>query len=377
MKVPFNALDQQHTAIMHELLEAVSRVIRSGTFIVGGELEHFEKRFAAYHNRQYAIGLNSGTDALILSLRALDIGPGDEVITTGNSFITTVSSIVLVGATPVLIDIADDDNIDANKIVAAITPRTKAILPVHWMGRPAQMDLICSIAQAYNLEIVEDCAQAISATFNHQLIGTFGTCGAFSLHPFKTLGACGDAGVVITDDVAIAERLKRLRHNGLSMQGVCDEWSNNSRLDEMQAAILNVKFNYFEAWTRRRLEIAHYYDEHLGDIFNLVLPKPNDQTYQSVYHTYIIKTPYREELRRYLFEQGIETRIHYGTPIHKQPAMKRMISLPKIEKMSEEIVSLPIYPELTDAQLAYIVESIKSFYVKKSSESLCKYPIHT
>lgn len=366
MQIPFSGLDKQHTALLPELMPSIEQVLKSGNFILGEPVEEFEQRFADYHHRRHAVGVASGTDALILALKALDIGKGDEVITTSNTFITTVSSITLVGATPILVDIGADDNIDVNKIEGAITERTKAILPVHWTGRPCNMERVCAIAKANKLKIIEDCAQAVSARFKNKLVGTFGDVGCYSLHPFKTLNACGDAGIVITDDERLASRLKAFRQNGISAQGRCEYWSSNSRLDSLQAAILNVKLNYFEDWTKRRIEIADFYTNHLSEVAQLCLPKMSDDDYSPVFHTYILKANDRDALRAYLQEKGIETRVHYETSVHKQPAAIKAFGFTKrlsiTEDISKKVLSLPIYPELEQAQLEYIVQEIKSFY---------------
>lgn len=374
MQIPFSALGKQHEMLLPELMSSVEQVLRSGHFILGQPVEEFEKSFAQYHQRKYAVGVGSGTDAIILALKALGIGEGDEVITTPNTFITTVSSIALVGAKPVLVDIGADDNMDVEKIEQSITPRTKAILPVHWTGRPCDMEKICEIAKKYNLKIIEDCAQAIAARFKDKLVGTFGEMGCFSLHPFKTLNACGDAGVILTDDPNLVEKLKALRQNGLSGQGSCHYWSNNSRLDSLQAAILNVKFKYFETWTKRRIEIANYYTQQLQGISEISLPKVTDKKYHSVFHTYIVKTNKRDELRTFLKEKGIETRIHYDISVHKQPIAVKNLGykegiLPNADYISGRVLSLPIYAELEQQQLNYIVEQVKSFYNTNGGKS--------
>ena len=313
------------------------------------------------------MGVNSGTDALILALKALGIGPGDEVITTVNTFITTVSSIALTGAKPVLVDAGEDDNIDVQQIEKHITNKTKAILPVHWTGRACQMDKIVELAQKHGLKIVEDCAQAISARYKNQLVGTFGDCSAFSLHPFKTLNACGDAGIILFDDENLYNTLWALRQNGLSKTGVCQHWSNNSRLDSMQAAILSVKLNYFEQWTDKRIQIAEAYHECLSPISDIQLPTMNDPNVSAVFHTYIIHAKRRDALQAYLKDKGIETRIHYQVPIHKQPIAIQTLgyadhAFPRMDHIAQHALSLPIYPELRDDELAYIVQTIQSFY---------------
>ena len=367
MQISFSSLDKQHEELLPELMSSIEKVLRSGSFILGKDVKLFEQRFADYHQRKFALGVNSGTDALILPMRALGIGPGDEVITTVNTFITTVSSIALVGATPVLVDAADDDNIDVLQIERYITEKTKAIIPVHWTGRPCQMDKIVELATKYQLKIIEDCAQAISARYKKQLVGTFGNVGSFSLHPFKTLNACGDAGVILTDDEQLMESMYALRQNGLSKTGVCNHWSNNSRLDTIQGAILNVKFNHFESWTGKRVQIAHAYNECLNQVSEIRLPKLSDEDSYAVFHTYIIHAERRDELQHYLKSNGIETRIHYQVPIHKQPVAERTLgyregNFPQMDHISRHALSLPIYPELKDNELNYIAQTIKSFY---------------
>lgn len=367
MQVPFSKSDQQHVEMLPELLAASEAVFRSGQFTLGEPVERFEQQFADYHGRRFAVGVNSGTDALWLSLRALNIGPGDEVITSSNTFITSVSSIAMVGATPVLVDIGDDDNLDVNVIEQAITPKTKAIMPVHWMGRPCNMDKIVALAEKHNLHIIEDCAQAIAARFNGKLVGTFGIAGCYSLHPYKTLNACGDAGIIITDDQDFYERLRMIRQNGLSPTGVCHRWSNNSRLDPLQAAILQVKFKRLKQWTERRIQIAEYYHQQLKEVAEITLPTIHDDRYAAVYHTFIVKAQKRDALRQYLDSKGIVTRIHYGTPIHQQPAAQGCVrtvpnGLPRLEAVSTQVLSLPIYPELSLEELDYVVKHVHEFY---------------
>ncbi len=367
MPILFSALDQQHAQLLPEILTSLESVLREAHFVLGKSVSEFEKKFANYHGSSFAIGVNSGTDALILSLRALDIGEGDEVITTANTFITTVSSIALVGATPVLVDVGADDNIDVGQIEKHISGKTKAILPVHWTGRPCNMEQLVKLAKKHNLEIIEDCAQAVSAKYKGQRVGTFGRLGCFSLHPYKTLNACGDGGIIITNDASLADKIRVLRQNGLSADGTCHYWSNNSRLDTVQAAILNIKFKYFEEWTKHRIEIAAYYSEQLRDVSQIITPAISDDEYYSVFHTYIIKAERRDELKEFLRDQGIETRIHYQVPIYRQPvAVKKLRcrpeDFPHMERVSQRALSLPIYPELDLTQQKDIIEKIKAFY---------------
>lgn len=373
-KIKFSALDKQHQQLLPELLEATRQVLSSGNFILGDAVSQFETTFADYHKISHAIGLASGTDALILPLKALGIGPGDEVITTVNTFITTVSSIALVGATPVLIDAGPDDNIDVDKIEAKITPATKAIMPVHWTGKPCDMDTLMKIANKHNLHVIEDCAQAISARYKGKLVGTFGAIGCFSLHPFKNLNACGDAGIIITDDQALADKIWALHNNGFARQGGCEFWSSNSRLDTLQASYLNIKFNYFEKWTDQRTEVAARYIEklkHIGEIELPSLPMSKEDRY--AFHTFIIKAQHRDELQKHLNEHHIETKLHYKIPIYRQNIAKKTLDcgpeeFPRMEHISNHCLSLPIYPELLEDELNYIVSAIESFYGAHSKQ---------
>jgi dTDP-4-amino-4,6-dideoxygalactose transaminase len=272
-------------------------------------------------------------------------------------------------AQPVFVDVRDDYNIDPTLIEQAITPRTKAILPVHLTGRPADMEPILDIAKHYNLHIVEDCAQAVTAEYKGKSVGGFGTIGCFSLHPLKTLNACGDGGVLTTNDTALAERFKILRNIGLKSRNECVTWSGNSRLDNIQAAILLVKLNYLSAWTEKRRANAHFYQRHLVNLQQLKMP--NDKPYErSVYHTFVVQTDSRNELKTYLAGYGIETAIHYPVPIHFHKAALKLGyglgSFPTTERHAQRILSLPIYPELTTNELSYIVESIQKFFKDKT-----------
>ncbi|WP_457786649.1 DegT/DnrJ/EryC1/StrS family aminotransferase [Geobacillus sp. Geo 8.1] len=364
MKVPYVNIGLQNKLILEELNEAINNVIKSGQFILGDEVEKFERNFAKLTNAKYAIGVNSGTDALILTLLAYGIGPGDEVITVPNSFLATVAAIELVGATPVLVDVDKDQNIDVSQIESAISTKTRAIIPVHLTGRPANMDKIMEISLKYDLYVIEDCAQAVGATLNNKHVGTFGHAGAFSLHPLKNLGACGDAGVIITNDKELALKLRLWRNHGLINRDECVHWAYNSRLDSLQAAILNVKISYLDKWTKRRREIAKAYCEQLKDL-PLYLPVEKEGEV-CVYHAFVIQTKERDKLKAYLEEKGIETKIHYPIPIHKQLAAREKsyghIKFKMAEKQASEILSLPVYPELTNEQVDYVIKNIRDYF---------------
>lgn len=364
-KISYVNIAKQNAPIKSELLRAIERVIDHGQFVLGKEVEELEKRFSEMCGARFSVAVNSGTDALILSLRALHIGAGDEVITVSNSFVATASSIYLAGATPVFVDIRDDLNIDPGLIEQAITRKTKAILPVHLTGRPADMNTLMSIAKKHKLHVIEDCAQAVLAEYSGKRVGSFGTVGCFSLHPLKTLNACGDGGMMTTNDEALYGELKLLRNLGLKTRDECVVWSNNSRLDTVQAACVLVKMNYVEQWTEKRREHAQYYQQHLSSVKQVKCPldQPSER---SVYHTFVIQAQQRDRLKQYLLEKGIETAVHYPIPIHLQPAYQKLgvasPDCPRTEKLANLILSLPIYPELDASDLNYICETIKEFY---------------
>ncbi|MCK5214156.1 MAG: DegT/DnrJ/EryC1/StrS family aminotransferase [Candidatus Omnitrophica bacterium] len=365
MKVPYINLIDQHADIKGELLEAMEQVLDTGQFILGPHVEEFERRFAELCHTRYAVGLNSGTDALMLALKVLGAGPGDEVITAPNSFATTATSIVLVGAKPVFVDIREDYNIDPDLIEAAITPRTKAIMPVHLTGHPADMGSIMDIAKKHKLFVVEDCAQAVCAEYHGKRVGSIGDMGCYSLHPLKTLNACGDGGIVTTNNKEYYERLRIYRNNGFKGRNECVVWSNNSRLDSIQAAVLLIKMDHIEEWTRIRRENAKFYQDSLANISQVHFPidKPYEK---SVYHTFVVQVERREELMAFLTEKGVDTKIHYPVPIHMQPAAKELgyekVIFLQTDGQTEKIMSLPIYHGLTVEQLKYVVECIKEFY---------------
>ena len=363
--IPYVSLTAQHRALKGELLAAIAEVIDRGQFILGEQVEQFEQRFAEICGVTHAIGVNSGTDALILALRAVGCGPGDEVITVPNSFVASTACIRLVGAQPVFVDVRDDYNLDSSKLEAAITPKTKAIVPVHLTGRPCEMDAIVELARARGLAVVEDCAQAVMAEYKGRRVGSFGAVGCFSLHPLKTLNACGDGGVLTTNDEALADELRVRRNLGLRTRDDCVVWSGNSRLDTLQAAVLLVKLNYLEAWTDARRRHARRYQEALAGIDGLQVP--NDRPFEkAVYHTFVVQADGRDALKQHLAQHGIETAIHYPIPIHLQTAAASLAygrgSFPVAERQAERILSFPVYPELSTDDLDDITGAIRAFY---------------
>ena len=304
-----------------------------------------------------------GTDALVLVMKALGIGMGDEVITAPNSFLASASSIALAGAKPVFADVCDDFNIDPEKVESVTTPKTKAIIAVHLTGRPAPMKELKEISEKKGIAIIEDAAQAVGAEYYNAKVGSLGIAGCFSLHPLKNLSAAGDGGMITTSDKTLYEKLLILRNHGLKNRDECITWSLNSRLDALQAAILSIKLKSLAKWTSRRREIAAIYQKELSKLVTV----PFDKTYEkAVYHTFIIQTKFRDALKDFLLSKGIDTKIHYPLPIHLQEAAQDLSykkgSFPVTEKQVQEILSLPVYPELKDEQVNYVIQSIKDFF---------------
>jgi dTDP-4-amino-4,6-dideoxygalactose transaminase len=362
-RVPYVDIAGQHRPLKAELLAAVEAVLDSGQLVLGPPVQDFENRFAELCGTRFAVAVNSGTDALSLALRVLNVGPGDEVIVPPNSFVASASAVAMTGARPVFADVRDDYNLDPEAVRQALTPRTRAIMPVHLTGRPADMAPLMALAAERKLHIVEDCAQAVRAEYRGQRVGSFGALGCFSLHPLKTLNACGDGGVLTTSDATLAERLRILRNIGLRSREDCVEWSGNSRLDTIQAAMLLVKLRYLEAWTMARRAHAAFYQEALGDVPGVTVPRDRPHEF-AVYHTFVIQAEQRDALKRYLSEQGVETSIHYPVPIHRLRAAAELEpgSYPVTERQAERILSLPVFPELTREQLQTVVDAIRAFY---------------
>lgn len=364
-KVPYVDLARQHRALKGELLAAVGDVLDGGQFILGAQVAEFEKRFAELCGARFAVGVGNGTDALTLSLRALGVGPGDEVITAANSFVASAGSIALCGATPVLVDAREDFNIDPAAVEKAVTPRTKALLPVHLTGRPADMDPLLELAKRRGLAVVEDCAQAVLAEYKGRRVGSMGAAGCFSLHPLKTLNACGDGGVIVTNDAALKERLMTARNLGLATRDNCAFFSVNSRLDTLQAAMLLVKLGYLESWTQARRCNAALYRKALDGVAGVDVPRDSPHE-RSVYHTFMIQSDKRDELKAFLAGRGVETAIHYPSPIHLQAAAKGLgrppAGFPVTERLAARILSLPVYPELGEADIAYVAGLVREFH---------------
>jgi hypothetical protein len=361
----FLDLNIQYNLIKEEVDRAVQKVLDSSQFIDGEETKKFERNIAKLCGTKYAVSVDSGTDALFLSLKALGVKNGDEVITTPFSFIATVEVIANLGARPVLADIDPTSfNISPSEIRKKITEKTKVILPVHLFGNPAEMKEIKKIAEDYKLKIVEDAAQAIGSKYDNHPIGGIGDIGCFSFYPTKNLGAYGDGGMVVTNDKKIAEKIRLLRNHGSSPRKKYLNLSlgTNSRLDEIQAAILRVKMNHLSDWNNKRAEIASYYNKMLRGVEKPQILKNRDH----VFHQYTIRLKRRDDLKKYLEKKGIPTRIYYPIPLHLQPALSYLNykkgGFPEAEKASEEVLSLPIYPEILESDLNKIVNETNNFF---------------
>lgn len=350
--IPILDLTKQYQMLKSQLDEAVLSVLSSGKYILSDNVSKLEKDLAAYCGCKRAVGVANGTDALHLALRALDIGPGDEVLTVSFTFVATTEAIGLVGATPVFVDINPlTFNMDVNDIESKITEKTKAILPVHLYGQPADMGPVMEIARKHNLYVVEDCAQAIGAEYNGRKVGSFGEFGCFSFFPTKNLGCYGDGGLVTANDDKLADRIISLRGHGGSVRYYHDELGLNSRLDEIQAAILNVKFNYLDQWNHARKNLAQRYNELFKDTEEIVTPEELNNV-KAVYHQYTVKVPDRDNIQKKLLEAGVMAMIYYPVPLHKQKVHNHLNLpdnlLPETDKACKVVLSLPIFPELTE-----------------------------
>lgn len=360
MKIPLIDLKRQIKSIRAELKREVNRVIEDGWFVLGENLKKFEKEFAEYCETRFAIGVGSGTDALFFSLKALGVGPGDEVLVPCNTFIATAEAVSHAGATPVLIDI-DPRTYNVDVKSANVTEKTKAIIPVHLYGQPADMDAVREFAEKHSLLIVEDASQAHGAMYKGKKVGGIGDVGCFSFYPAKPLGAIGDGGMVTTSDDEIADKVRQLSNHGRIEQNVHVRLGYTSRLDEIQAAVLSVKLKYLDEWNSRRRMVARKYDQLLREIPSIQTPYCIPSAVH-VYYLYVIRTPKRDLLRARLNELGIEAAVHYPTPIHLQPAYKESCSggLEQGEAAAKEILALPTFAELTDEEINYVCNALRS-----------------
>lgn len=358
MDVPYIDLVAQHEPLKEEILEAVERVLDHGWFILGEEVTQFEQKVADYLGVPNVIGVGSGTDALKLALRLRGIGEGDEVMTVSHTWISGVSAISLVGATPVFVDLDPETMLmDPDRLEDALTERTKAVMPVHLNGFPCDLDPIRQFCDAHDLELIEDCAQALGTKYRGDFVGT-DDIGCFSLHPLKVLSACGDAGLISVHSDDEAETLRELRNNGRKSRDVFPHISDNSRLDTLHAAILLAKFDHLEEWIERRREHAAAY----RDAFDGVVTLPPDEPHgnRSVYSMFVIRHPRRDELEQRLLDRNIGVKVHYPFAVHQQEPFEDFAvrELPVTEDVVSEILSLPVYPELTDRQRNAVIEAV-------------------
>ncbi len=365
MKVPMLDLKAQYASIKDEVDAAVGEVLESQLGINGPQVKELQAKIAEYSNTKAAVGVSSGTDALLASLMTLGIGDGDEVITTPYTFFATGGSIWRTGARPVFVDIeADTFNIDPSKIEAAVTDKTKAIMPVHLFGQVAEMDPIMEIAQKHNLAVIEDAAQAIGAEYKDKKAGSMGTTGCFSFFPSKNLGGVGDGGMIVTQDEELADKLAQCRNHG-SKPKYYHKWvGGNFRLDTIQAAILLVKLQYLDKWSRQRRENAAKYDELFADFEKVTTPIIRDYN-TTIYNQYVIRVPRRDELMAHLKENDIGCAIYYPLSLHQQECFASLGyktgDFPESEKAAEETLAIPVYPELTDEQIQHVAVTIKKF----------------
>lgn len=352
--------------------QAIARVLESGWYILGREVAAFEQEFAAFHSVGHGIGVANGTDALVLGLRALGVGPGDAVVTVSHTAVATVAAIELAGARPVLVDTDEFYGMDPDQLDAVMAGRlaagaslpepVKAIIPVHLYGQPVALDRIMAIAEQHGVAVLEDCSQAHGATFGGQIVGTFGAAAAFSLYPTKNLGAIGDGGALITGDEMLAERLRHLREYGWKERYISHLAGHNSRLDELQAAILRVKLEQLAADNARRQAIAAAYDHGLEGLpLDLPRRRPNST---STFHQYVIETPHRDALREALRVRGVMTNIHYPQPVHRQPAYAGRVplgpaGLPRTEAAAGRVLSLPMFPQLDDERVGIVIAAVR------------------
>lgn len=361
--IPYTVLAKEAGEIKKDLLAAVENVLDGGRYILGPEVAAFESEFAGYCRVRFAAGVGNGTSSLHLVLRSLGVGTGDEVITAPNSFLASASSIALTGAQPVFVDIRPDGNMDPGRLEAAITPRTKVLMPVHLTGRPARMPDILAIARRHNLFVLEDAAQAVGARLDGRPVGGWGDAACFSMHPLKNLHAFGDGGMMTTNNQDLFDQIVKARNHGLVDRERCDFWSFNSRLDEIHAAMLRVQLRYLDIWTEARRRLALRYN----DLLRPYVGVPDEGLGEyCVYQTYVIQAERRGDLKRCLNDNGVEALVHYETPIHLQLPARALgysaMDFPITMKYVSRILSLPLYPSMTHAQQDRVVELIASFY---------------
>ena len=364
--IPYVNLGKQNKQYQKKFSNLLKKFLSEGSFILGRHVDEFEKKFSKYIGTKYAVGVGSGTDALYLSLKYLNLKKNDEVITVSNSYLSTVSSIHLAGAKPILVDVNYDDyNININEIEKKITKKTKVIMPVHLCGNPADMKNIMKLGKKYNLKIIEDAAQAVGAEINKKKVGSFGFSGCFSFHPLKNLNAIGDGGMITTSDKFFYNWLLKARNNGHPDRDHCDFWSHNMRLDALHAMFLKVKLENIESLIKKRNNNVNLYKKFLCSEINLPYLKKENR---AVHQTFIVKTKKRNDLISYMKKKGIELKVHYPIPIHKLKSFKdtnKKIRLKVTEKLSKNIVTLPAMEYLTKSEILRIIKSINNFFASK------------
>lgn len=371
MRVPLLDTKAQYHALKPDIQSALDEVLESGQYIMGPYVDRFEQAVAAYCGTKHAIGVANGTDALLLTLDALGIGPGDEVITSPFTFFASAEVISQVGATPVFIDIDPETyNMDARQLKGAITNRTKAVIPVHIFGQPVDMDEVVNISKEHGLYVVEDACQAIGATYKNRQVGSIGAAGCFSFFPTKNLGGFGDGGMVITNDDGLAKKIRILRVHGSNPKYYHSMIGYNSRLDPLQAAMLQVKLPHLDGWNRKRRELSDIYNAAFRDL-PVQLPKVHANR-EAVFHLYIIQTDRRDLLMKFLESRGVSSGAYYPVPLHRQAVYAGLGyaegSLPVAERASTGTMALPLYPELTNGMQQYVIESVRAFFEEEREE---------
>jgi len=370
MKIDWPNLRRQHASLQKELKQAFAEILESGIFVLGPQLKQFETEIANYVGRKYGVGVKSGTDALFLSLRAMEIGPGDEVITTPFTFVSTVEVVAQLGATPVFCDIDPTTfNINADAVKSRISTKTRAVIPVHLYGQAADLLLLMDVSKAHGLRVIEDAAQAVGAEYKGKKVGAWGDTACVSFYPTKNLSCLGDGGIIVTDDEQLMEILRRLRVHGSSEQYRYISLGYSNRLDELQAAFLRIKLRHLDEWNRRRRILAKKYDEALAEYVQIPVV---DAEAHHVYHQYTIRTNQRDSLRSFLGDQGIRTGVYYPLPLHLQPAYShlgyRKGDFPNAEAASEEVLSLPIDPYLSDDEQNWVIAKVQNFFEMGSTQ---------
>ncbi|MBI5240595.1 MAG: DegT/DnrJ/EryC1/StrS family aminotransferase [Elusimicrobia bacterium] len=363
MKVPYVDFQAQYAAERRPLLRALDRVLAGGEYILGREVASFEAELARLCGTRHAVGVANGTDALLLTLKALAIGPGDEVVTVPNSFVASASCIALAGAKPVFVDVGPDGLLDPQLLEGALSRRTRAVIPVHLTGKVCDMAPILRLARARGIPVIEDAAQAVGARHHGRPAGSFGRAACLSFHPLKNLNAAGDAGAVVTDDGRLAEKLRLWRNHGLKSRDEVLFWGHNSRLDGLQAAVLRCRLKALPGIIARRRRNADFYRQGLAGIVDL---PPEDRDSRQTYHLFMVQCPRRDELKACLARQGVATAVHYPTPLHLQPCCRglgwRRGDFPQAERQARRILSLPVHQHLSAAQVAHVIRCVRRFH---------------